>query len=138
MNRRRVIVDANIAFRTLASSRGDLRSQLDAADIVHFIAPRFLFVALFKLKDRLLKASGKPEHELLDALHSLVAAIDFTDENAIPIGIWLEAHRLASPTDPKDTPHVAIALHHSAELWTEDVVLKGGLRSRGFNSFFEP
>ena len=138
MSERRVIVDAHIAFRALASSRGDLRSRLDAADIIRFIAPRFLFVELFKHKDRLLKASGKPEADLLDALHSLVAAIDFTDENAIPIGTWLEAHRLAAPTDPKDTPYVAIALHHHAELWTEDEVLKTGLRSRGFTSFFEP
>ena len=138
MSQRRVIVDANIAFRALASTRGDLRSRLDAADTIHFIAPRFLFVELFKHKDRLLKASGKPESELLDALHSLVAAIHFTDENAIPIGTWLEAHRLAAPTDPKDTPYVAIALHHHAELWTEDTILKTGLRSRGFTSFFEP
>lgn len=76
------------------------------------------------------------KHGIEDRL--LVAAIDFTDENAIPIGTWLEAHRLAAPTDPKDTPYVAIALHHHAELWAEDAVLKTGLRSRGFTSFFEP
>ena len=33
-----VIVDANIAFRALASSRGDLRSRLDPAENVRFIA----------------------------------------------------------------------------------------------------
>jgi predicted nucleic acid-binding protein len=112
MSRRCIIVDANIAFRALASSRGDLRHRLDPSDDFHFIAPRFLFVELFKHKNRLLRAMGKPEDELLEALRALVSALDFTDEAAIPIGTWLEAHRLCAPTDPKDTPYVALALHH--------------------------
>ncbi len=132
----RVIEDANIAFRTLAGSRGDLRSRLDATDEIRFIAPRFLFVELFKHKDRLLRAMGKSEEELLDALHALVASLDFTDEVAIPIGTWVEARRLCAPTDPKDTPYVALALHHDAELWTEDTELKTGLIARGFTRFF--
>ena len=133
----RVIVDANIAFRALASGRGDLRSRLDFADEIRFIAPRFLFVELFKHKDRLLRAMGKSEEELLEALHALVASLDFADEAAIPIGTWLEARRLCAPTDPKDTPYIALALHHDAELWSEDAALKTGLIARGFNRFFE-
>ena len=42
---------------------------------------------------------GKPEDELLEALHALVASLDFTDEAAIPIGTWLEAHWLCAPTE---------------------------------------
>lgn len=138
MSLRRVIVDANIAFRALAGSRGDLRHRLDPSGDFHFIAPRFLFVELFKHKDRLLRAMGKPEDELLEALHALVASLDFTDEASISIGTWLEAHRLCAPTDPKDTPYVALALHHDAELWSEDNVLKTGLRAKGFTKFYEP
>ena len=134
----RVIVDANIAFRALASSRGDLRSRLDSPENVSFLAPRFLFVELFKHKDRLMVAMGKPEDELLEALHALVASLDFADEASIPIGTWMEAQRLCSPTDPKDTPYVAIALHLDAELWTNDDALKTGLRAKGFDRFFAP
>jgi predicted nucleic acid-binding protein len=138
MHIRRVIVDANIAFRTLAGSRGDLRSRFDSSDSVHFIAPRFLFVELFKHKERLVKASGKSEDDVLEALHVLVESMEFADESTVCVGTWMEAHRLASPTDPKDTPYVAMALHFGAELWTEDRVLKDGLKARGFTSFFEP
>lgn len=134
----RVIVDANIAFRALASSRGDLRNRLDSTDDIRFIAPRFLFVELFKHKDRLLHAMGKSEDELLEALHALVAFLDFSDEAAIPIGTWVEARRLCAPTDPKDTPYVAPALHHDAELWSEDAALQTGLAAHGFARFFEP
>ena len=136
MSGRCVIVDANIAFRALASSRGDLRSRLDSSDEIRFIAPRFLFVELFKHKDRLLRAMRKPEAELLEALHALVSSLQFTDEAAIPIGTWLEAHRLCDPTDPKDTPYVALALHHDADLWSEDPTLKTGLTARGFTRFY--
>ncbi len=137
MSERRVIVDANIAFRALASGRGDLRGRLDSSDDIRFIAPRFLFVELFKHKDRLLRAMRKSEAELLEALHALVSSLDFTDEAAIPIGTWLEAHRLCAPTDPKDTPYVALALHLDAELWTEDAALKTGLTAGGFTRFHQ-
>ena len=73
---------------------------------------------------------------MLESLHTLVAAMEFMDESAIPIGTWLEAHRLCAPTDPKDTPYVALALYVDGELWTEDEELKQGLRARGFTRFF--
>ena len=131
-------MDANIAFRVLVSSRGDLRSRLDPSDDLRFIAPRFLFVELFKHKDRLVRASGKAEDEVLESLHALVASLEFADEAAIPVGTWIEARRLCVPTDPKDTPYLALALHLDARLWTEDEELKTGLRAKGFDQFFEP
>ena len=135
---KRVIVDANIAFRALARSRGDLRARLDPAEDLCFIAPRFLFVELFKHKDRIIRVSKTPEDAVLESLHALVASLEFADEAAIPVGTWLEARRLCAPTDPKDTPYVALALHLDAELWSEDEELKAGLRSRNFTRFFEP
>jgi predicted nucleic acid-binding protein len=103
-----------------------------------FIVPRFIFIELFKHKDRLMAASGKTEEEILEALAALVVLLEFADEAAIPIGDWLEARRLCAPTDPKDTPYVALALHPDADLWTEDAALKIGLRARGFAKFFNP
>ena len=96
----------------------------------------FFLVELFKHKDRIIRASKKSEDDVLEALHTLVAAMEFMDESAIPIGTWLEAHRLCAPTDPKDTPYVALALYADGELWTEDEELKQGLRARGFTRFF--
>ena len=56
----RVIVDANIAFRALARTRGYVRARLDPAEDFRLIAPRFLFVELFNHKDRIVRASGTP------------------------------------------------------------------------------
>jgi len=46
MNARCVVVDANIAFKALATGRGDLRDRLGPASPVEFFTPRFLFVEL--------------------------------------------------------------------------------------------
>ncbi len=68
----------------------------------------------------------------------LVARIEFVTEANIPVGIWMEAHRLCSDVDEKDTAFVALTLHLDGQLWTDDEELKAGLRAKGFNRFFTP
>ena len=138
MNGRRIVVDANIAFRALSRGRNDLVAMLRPAgrladSTLH--APRFLFVELFKHKERIVQASRLPEAEIIESLHALVARIEFHNEALIPIGDWMEAYRLCSPTDEKDTAYVALALHLDATIWSEDEELKTGLRTRGFGRF---
>ena len=137
MNLTSVVVDANIAFKTLASHRGDLRDRLGPAAELKFFAPRFLFVELFKHKERLAYAARLPEEELLEALHTLVSRLDFVNESNIPVGTWMEAYRLCRGVDEKDTPYVALTLHLDGRLWTHDQELQRGLRARGFDRFFE-
>ena len=137
MNANRVVIDANIAFKTLLASRGDLRDRLARAADLKFFSPRFLFVELFKHKDRLGRGSGLGEDELLQALHTLITRIGFIDEDALPVGTWMEAYRSCRDVDEKDTPYVAVASHLDAPLWTDDTALKVGLQRKGFSSFFE-
>ena len=60
MNADCVIVDANIAFKCLHSGRGDLRERIGPGGHPNFFSPRFLFVELFKHKERLERASRLP------------------------------------------------------------------------------
>jgi predicted nucleic acid-binding protein len=133
-----VVVDANIAFRSLTSKRGYLGSAHQPPAHIRFIAPRFVFVELFKHKERLVRATEHSEEDLLIALNTVMSRLEFTDESAIPLGIWVEASRLCAPTDPKDIPYVALALFHNADLWTKDEELKAGLRKREFDRFYQP
>lgn len=138
MNAGCVIVDANLAFKCLCSGRGDLRARLSPGGHPRFLAPRFLFVELFKHKERLLRASGLPEADLLAGVHTLLSRIEFVNEQNIPIGTWIEAHRLCRGVDPDDTPYIALTLDRDGKLWTEDHELKSALRALGFDRFFEP
>ena len=134
----RIVVDTNILFSALVSRRSRIREILLMEAGLSFCCPRFIFSELFKHKERIVAATDLSEDELLDALNSLFAHIQFVDESAIPLGVWLEARRLCSGIDEKDTPFIALAIHLNACLWTEDDELKKGLRAKEFNLFFEP
>lgn len=133
-----VIVDANIAFKCLNSNRGDLRERIWPGGRREFFSPRFLFVELFKHKERLQRASGLVDTDLLAGLHTLLSQLEFINEANIPVGTWVEAYRLCKGIDEDDTPYVALALHLDGQFWTEDAKLKVALRERGFHRFFEP
>lgn len=138
MNADCVIVDANIAFRCLHSGRSDLRDRLDPAGHQQFFSPRFLFVELFKHKERLALASKLTEAELLKGLYAVVSQLEFVNEASISVGTWAEAYRLCKGVDADDTPYVALTLHLDGRFWTEDQKLKAALRARGFDQFFDP
>ncbi len=134
----RIVVDTNIAFCALAANRGDLSMRLFTTSESKFYAPRFLFVELFKHKDRILQATRLSENDLLEALNILIESIHFIDALSIPMGVWIEARRLCNGIDLKDTPFIAMTIHLDALLWTEDAELKSGLSSKGFDRFFIP
>jgi predicted nucleic acid-binding protein len=133
-----VVVDTNILFSALVSRRSRLREILMTEPGVGFCCPRFIFSELFKHKERIVAATALPEAELLEVLNALFARIRFVDESSISIGEWMEARRLCSGIDEKDAPFIALAIHLSARLWTEDDELKKGLTAKGFGLFFEP
>ena len=85
-----------------------------------------------------MQASRLPEENVLEALNAMLESVCLIDAASIPLGVWMEARRLCEGVDLKDTPFVAMSLHLNAELWTEDVALKTGLRAKGFDRFFEP
>jgi len=95
-------------------------------------------VELFKHKERLERASGLAETDLLAGLHTLLSQLEFVNEANIPVGTWVEAYRLCRGTDENETPYVALTLHMDGRFWTEDNELKVSLRARAFDRFFEP
>jgi len=136
-----VIVDANVAFKTLVAGRGDLRSPLSPPRRSGFSLPAFCLSNFSKHKDRLLHASRLTEDELLQGLYTLVSRIEFINETDVPLGTWMEAHRLCRDLDEKDTPYVALTLHLEGWLWTEDVAekrLAGGWVQRIFGGLTQP
>ena len=138
MNLDCVVVGANIAFKSLCNGRGKIRRRLSPDSHLRFYCPRFLFVELFKPKERLARASGLSEADLVAGLHALVSQLEFVNEANIPVGTWMEAYQLCKGIDADDTAYVALALNLDCQFWTEDAKLKTALRARGFDRFFEP
>jgi len=66
-----VVVDTNILFGALVGRRSRLREILLTESGVSFCCPRFVFIQLFKHKERILAAADLPEEELFEALNSV-------------------------------------------------------------------
>lgn len=87
---------------------------------MEFFSPRFLFVELFKHKERLARAAKVAKEEMLNALHTLVSRLELVNEANIPLNTWVEAYRVCREVDEKDTAYVALTLHLDGRLWTHD------------------
>ena len=133
-----VVIDANRIFSELIAANHQLRRAFNSLPKTRFICPKYVFVEIFKHKERIADASGLAEPELLSLLHSILERIEFIDEDSIRLGSWTEAWRLCRDVDENDTAYVALALDQDAELWTGDRVLEVGLRKKGFTRFFMP
>ena len=138
MNPARIVVDTNILFSLLLHDETVMRKRFVTDSAPTFYCPRFVFVELFRHKERIAQATELGEEDLLECLYELLARVHFVEEGGIPIGTWMEARRLCLDVDSKDAPFVALALHLDGRLWTGDDELKVGLRSKGFDRFFEP
>ncbi|MDQ3130172.1 MAG: PIN domain-containing protein [Acidobacteriota bacterium] len=92
---------------------------------------------LFKHTPKIQKATKLSKDEILELLSSIINQIKFYEEDLISVGNWVEAFRLCRDVDEKDTPYVALALELDAKLWTKDNELKIGLRSKGFDKFYQ-
>lgn len=133
-----VVIDANRIFSELIAANHQLRRALTSLPGTRFICPKYVFVEIFKHKERIADASGLSEPELLSLLHSILERIEFIDEDSIRLGSWTEAWRLCRDVDENDTAYVALAVDQDADLWTGDRVLEAGLRKKGFTRFFVP
>lgn len=77
-----IVLDTNIIFSILLDRGSKIREKFFEKD-VRYIAPNFVFVELFKHKEKLLKFSRLSEAELLELLHRILHRITFVDESTI-------------------------------------------------------
>ncbi|NJN34271.1 MAG: hypothetical protein HC817_08490 [Saprospiraceae bacterium] len=64
--------------------------------------------------------------------------ITIINDELITILTWKQAMQLVHDIDVKDVLNVALTIELEGKLWTNDKKLKDGLKSKGFNDFFEP
>ena len=131
-----IVTDANIIISALVLGSRQVRRTLARKDL-QFVSPKFIVVELFKHTPKIQKATKLSKDEILELLSSIINQIKFYEEDLISVGNWVEAFRLCRDVDEKDMPYVALALELDAKLWTKDNELKIGLRSKGFDKFYQ-
>ena len=132
---KRVVVDTNIVFSILLKNKSRERDFLFLSDNVEFLTCRFMFIELFKYKNKIVKYSHLTENEILSILYDISKIIEFYNEDLISDNSRAKAFELCKDIDEKDTPFVALSLELNAYLWTGDKKLINGLKSKGFDKF---
>ena len=128
-----IVVDSNILFSALLKADGRLAEIiLNPAFHINHHTCYFLYVEIFKYKERILKFSKLEEADLLEVLYRMVKRINFVNEESIATEVWQQARQLTDSIDTKDTPFVALTLSLNATLWTGDRKLLDDLQAKGF------
>lgn len=132
-----VIVDTNILFSSLLRKDAGFVEVLLKYEHRFFIC-ELVVVEMFKLKEKIVKASQLPEEDIVQFYYTLIRRIDIFKEQLIAKIHWSKAYELCKDIDVTDTPHVALTLELDGFLWTGDKKLKEGLKEKGFDRFFTP
>lgn len=131
-----IVVDTNIVFSALHTANSLTRQKLLTLPN-QFVSCNFLFIEIFKHKERIFRNSRASDDEIYDYLEKVVGRIHFFNEDLISTESYFEAYHLCKDIDLKDIAFIALAIELKAPLWTRDIILKEGLQRRGFHQFFD-
>lgn len=132
-----IIVDSNIIFSSLLAVNSNFLSIL-VDDRNKFISPYFLFIELFKHKEKIVKYSKIQQETLLEILDAMLSNIQFIPLNNLSLMSRKLAFDLCSDVDKNDAVFVALTIEYDGLLWTGDKKLIEGLKKKGFNQFYHP
>jgi predicted nucleic acid-binding protein len=99
-----------------------------------FYSCNFLFVEIFKHKDKIKSISKLSEDEILAQLGNIVSRIHFINEEVIPREIFNRAYSLCKDTDENDTPFIALSIFLDAFFLTGDKKIAKTLKKKGFTN----
>ncbi len=132
-----IIVDSNIIFSALLTADSSFLSII-SDDSKKFASPYFLFIEMFKHKEKILKYSKIKEQDLLITLDLLLSYIRFVPIEILSKSSRAIAYDLCKDIDENDSIFVALTLEMDGHLWTGDKKLIAGLQKKGFNKFYTP
>ncbi len=132
----KIILDTNILFSILLSKENRYKYILFNTNL-EFYTCNFLFVEIFKHKNKIQNISNLTEDEILWQLETILNKITFIKEEFIPKEIFDKAYLLSKDIDDKDTPFVALSIFLNGLILTGDKKLKNHLKQKGFNNFYE-
>lgn len=129
----KIIVDTNIVFSAILNSNSRIgKILLHSKTYFQFYSCSFLKVELHRHRNKLLKLTKLTEDELIE-LESLVTQnITFIDERLIPQALLNRTEKQLTTIDVYDTVFVALTKHLDGKLWTGDMQLYTGLKSKRY------
>ena len=130
----KVVIDANILFSALLSKNSRYRDLL-LAEKYELYSPNYVFLEIFKHKEKILKCTKELEEEVYGFIAKILKRIHFVQEELISFENYMLAYNLCKEIDENDTPFIALALEIKGFLLTGDAKLKKALKNKGFDKF---
>jgi predicted nucleic acid-binding protein len=131
----KIVIDSNVLFSALRPSESRTRNLLMTSND-QYVCPNFIFLEIFRHKERIVQSSQQNEQEIITYLALLLSKIHFVNEENISTWNFIQAYQLCKDVDEDDTPFLALALELNLPFWTRDKALKSALQIKGFNNFF--
>ena len=131
-----LIADSNIIVSALISPKGKIAKILKDKSNIQFIAPDYMFMEIEAHWDKIKKLSPLSNKDLKKELSFYKEKIKQYQVINIPKETILKAYRLVLDIDQDDTFFIALHLHLGYKIWSEDKILKEGLKQKGFSHFF--
>jgi predicted nucleic acid-binding protein len=132
----RIVVDTNIAFSAILNTNSNIaRILLQPKSRLHFYSTDLLLMEIFEHKEKIVSLAEYTNEEFEIIVRLITSKIKFIDLNLIPQIILDTAEKLVSEVDADDTEFVALTDHIRGRLWSGDLELQKGLKSKGWNKF---
>jgi predicted nucleic acid-binding protein len=131
-----VVIDANKVFSSLVRHNSPTLHTILTTEVKLF-APDFLFLEIYRHKERLMEATHLNQNEFYETFELLFAHLRFFTMRDVNLRHFIQAFEWCKDVDLKDTNYVALALHLETKIWSGDLELKNGLRSKGVDIFID-
>ncbi|MEZ4825417.1 MAG: PIN domain-containing protein [Bacteroidia bacterium] len=128
-----VIVDTNIIFSAILNPQSPIGEILFySGEKLEFYTSEYLRKEITRHRRRIEELSKTSPDQVNEVIFQIFQRISFIADEQIPFSCWARSAPLVRDIDMDDLPFVALTDYLEGFLWTGDVKLLNGLKSKGF------
>ena len=128
------VVDANLLFSSILNDKSRIGRFIQQSSLysVKLYAPEIMRTEISNHQDKILRISRYSYNQYTYVRDKLYKHIEFVEDSAIPFDEFIMAMRIVRDIDPDDVHFVALSRYFDSTLWTGDVRLYKGLKTKGY------